>query len=141
MARLDRRGRDQRALAMTQSAMAGAIGELYAARYFSAAQKTRVRGIIAKVAAAFRGHVARAAWLSPASRMIALAKLDTLYVGVGYPEEREDWSDLRIDANDAFGNRQRVADRTYRHALARLTKAYDPHEWALPAQTVGAVLI
>ena len=48
----DERTRDQRALASTQSAMADAIGELYAARYFSPAQKTRVLGIIANVAAA-----------------------------------------------------------------------------------------
>ena len=50
----DQRPRDQQALATTQSAMADAIGQLYAARYFSAAQKTRVNGIIKNVAAAFR---------------------------------------------------------------------------------------
>ena len=137
----DQRTRDERALAFTQSAMAGAIGELYAARYFPPAQKARIRGIIANVATAFREHAAHAAWLSPASRKIALAKLDSLYVGIGYPEEWENWSDLRIDPDDAFGNVQRIADRNDRHALARLAKAYDPHEWALPPQTVGAVLI
>ena len=137
----DQRTREQRALAMTQSAMADAIGELYAARYFSPAQKARVDRIIANVAAAFRVHVAHAAWLSPESRTIALAKLDKLYVGMGYPEAKENWSDLRIDAADAFGNAQRVAQRTYRHSIARLTMAYDPHEWAMTPQTVGAVLI
>ena len=137
----DQRTRDQRALAATQSAMADAIGELYAERYFSPAQKARVRGIIANVTAAFREHVAHAAWLSPASRTIALAKLDRLYVGIGYPEKWESWSDLRIDANDALGNAQRIAERNYRHALARLATPYDPHEWVLPPQTVGAVLI
>ena len=137
----DQRPRDQQALASTQSAMADAIGQLYAARYFSAAQKTRVNGIIKNVAAAFREHVADAAWLSPTSKLVALAKLDRLYVGIGYPEAWEDWGDLRIDSADAFGNAQRIADRQYRHALARLDKPYDPHEWVLPPQTVGAVLI
>ncbi len=136
----DRGSRDQRALAVTQSAMAEVIGELYAARHFAPTQKARVRAIIANVATAFRGHVARVPWLSPASRKIALAKLDALYVGVGYPDAWENWSDLRIDPNDAFGNAQRVADRQRRHALARLGQAYDPHEWALTPQTVGAVL-
>ena len=83
----------------------------------------------------------RAAWLSPESRTIALAKLDRLYVGIGYPEAREDWSDLHIDAADAFGNVQHIAERNYRHALARLAKPYDPHEWVMTPQTVGAVLI
>jgi predicted metalloendopeptidase len=135
----DQRPRDQQALATTQSAMADAIGELYAKRYFSPAQKARVRGIIEHVAAAFREHVADAPWLSPTSRLVALAKLDRLYVGIGYPEAWEDWSDLRIDSTDAFGNALRIADRQHRHALARLDKPYDPHEWVLPPQTVGAV--
>jgi putative endopeptidase len=137
----DRRTRGEQALAITQSAMAGAIGRLYAERYFSPAQKARVRAVIENVAASFREHVARAAWLSPASRKTALAKLDSLYVGIGYPEDWEDWSDLRIDSRDAFGNAQRIAERNYRQALARLTRAYDPHEWVLAPQTVGAVLI
>ena len=137
----DQRPRDQLALASTQSAMADAIGQLYATRYFSAAQKTRVNRIIKSVAAAFREHVADAAWLSPTSRLVALAKIDRLYVGIGYPDAWEDWSDLRVDSTDAFGNAQRIADRQYRHAVARLDKPYDAHEWVLPPQTVGAVLI
>ncbi|HET7373871.1 MAG TPA: M13 family metallopeptidase [Gemmatimonadaceae bacterium] len=137
----DQRTRDQFALETTQSSMAGPIGELYAARYFSPAQKARVRGIIANVTAAFRQHVTHAAWLSRASREIALAKIDRLYVGIGFPERWEDWSDLRIDPVDAFGNLQRVADRNRRQALARLGKPYDSKEWVWNPQSVGAVLV
>jgi endothelin-converting enzyme/putative endopeptidase len=137
----DERTRDQRALAITQSAMAEAIGELYAARYFSAAQKARVRGVIANVATAFREHVAHASWLSPESRKVALEKVDRLYVGIGYPDVWDDWTDLRVDPGDALGNAKRIADRNYHHALARLAGAYDPHEWVLTPQTVGAVLV
>src|SRR5262249_16864951 len=68
----ERRPRDERALAATQSALGGAIGRLYAERYFSAAQKERVLAVIANVAAAFREHAARTAWLSTASRRVAL---------------------------------------------------------------------
>src|SRR5215467_5828517 len=74
----DKRTRAEGALALTQTTMADAIGELYAARYFSSVQKGRVRTIIANVAAAFREHVARAPWLSANSRKIALEKLDRL---------------------------------------------------------------
>ena len=137
----DRRARAERALAATQSAMAGAIGQLYAERYFPPAQKAGVQRVVANVAAVFREHVAHVAWLSPESRTTALAKLDRLYVGIGYPDTWEDWSDVRIDPNDAFGNAQRIADRSYRRALARRSTPFDPHEWVLPSQTVGAILI
>ena len=137
----DQRTRDERARAITQSAMGGAIGELYSARYFPPPQQARVRAIVADVAAAFRARVTRAEWLSAASRTIALAKIDRLYVGIGYPERWEDWSDLRIDPRDAFGNAERMAARSHRQTLARLATPYDQHEWVLPPQTVGAVLI
>jgi endothelin-converting enzyme/putative endopeptidase len=133
-------GRDEQALATTQIAMADAIGQLYAARHFPPEQKARVRRIVANVATAFRAHAARAPWLSPASRATALAKLDRLYVGIGYPETWEDWADLRVDAADAFGNAQRLAARASHHALARLDTPYDQHEWALAPHNVGAVL-
>ena len=137
----DGRTREERALALTQSAMADAIGEMYVRHYFPAAEKARVRGIVANVAAAFRERVAHVAWLSPASRKVALAKLDALYVGIGYADDREDWSDLTIDADDAFGNARRVADRQYRRTLARLGRPFDPREWVFTPHTVGAVLI
>jgi predicted metalloendopeptidase len=137
----DRRARDERALAATQSALAGAIGQLYAERYFPPAQKARVQSVVANVAAVFREHVAHVTWLSPESRAIALAKLDRLYVGIGYPDTWEDWSDLRVDSDDACGNSQRIAERNHRRALARLSTPFDPHEWVLPSHTVGAILI
>jgi putative endopeptidase len=121
--------------------MEDAIGALYAERYFSRTQKARVRGIIENVQAAFRAHVARAPWLSSSSRTTALAKIDALYVGVGYPDVRESWDDLRIDATDAFGNAQRIAERRARRALARLDAKYDQRAWVISPQSVGAVLI
>ncbi|HSE67300.1 MAG TPA: M13 family metallopeptidase N-terminal domain-containing protein, partial [Gemmatimonadales bacterium] len=48
----DQHTRDQQALAVTQSAMADEIGQLYATRYFSPAQKARVNGVIKTVTAA-----------------------------------------------------------------------------------------
>ena len=121
--------------------MADAIGELYAARYFPPTQKARVRAIVANVATAFRAHVAHAAWLSPASRAdrrwpsSTAVRRHRLSGDVGGLERPR--ASTRADA---FGNAQRIADRTYRHALARLVQPYDPHEWALTPQTAGALL-
>jgi len=136
----DRRSREQRALAVTESALSGIIGQLYAERYFAPAQKARVRGIVANVAAAFRQRVANVAWLSPASRAIALAKLDGLYVGIGYPEAWGSWTDLRIDPADAVGNLQRLADRDRRLALSRLATPFDRQQWTLAPQNAGGLL-
>lgn len=133
--------RSQRALEATQSALGDAIGRLYAERYFPPEQKARVRRIVDDVTDAFIRRVEAATWMSPSTRTTALAKLKTLYVGIGYPERWEDYADLVIDPQDAAGNVRRVADRNYRRALGRLGQPVDMHAWWMTPQTVGAILV
>ncbi len=132
--------RAERALEVTQSAMSEALGRMYVERYFPARQKARVQIIVANVIAAFRLRVEAVTWMSPRTRTLALAKLKTLYFGIGYPERWEDFSTLAIDPADAVGNLRRVADRNYRQAIARLGRPVDLTEWRIAPQTVGAVL-
>ncbi len=135
------RSRAQRALEATQLAMSDALGRMYADRYFPAEQKARVQAIVANVAAAFIRRVEAARWMSPRTKTLALAKLKTLYVGIGYPEQWQDYSGLAVDPMDAVGNRRRVADRDYRHAVARLGQSVDRTEWWIAPQTAGAILV
>jgi predicted metalloendopeptidase len=133
--------REQRALEATQSAMTDAIGRIYAERYFPPEQKARVRTIVANVAAAFARRVEKVTWMSPDTRAIALAKLNKLYVGIGYPEQWQDYSDLTIDANDPVGNIRRAAERNYRRVVARIGQPIDMTEWWVSPQMAGAVLV
>jgi putative endopeptidase len=133
--------RSERALEVTQVAMSDGLGRVYARRYFPVEQKARVEPIVANVIAAFRQRVEAAAWLSPGARAVALAKLKTLYFGVGYPERWPDDSGLVVDAADPVGNLRRAADRDYRRAVARLGRSVDRTEWWIAPQTVGAVLV
>jgi putative endopeptidase len=132
--------RAQRALEATQAAMSDAIGKLYTTRHFPPEHKARVQAIAANVVAAFTRRVEAAAWMAPATKTTALAKLRTLYFGVGYPDRWPDDSKLRIDAADAVGNLQRIERRDYRRAVARLGQPVDRTEWAIAAQWPGAVL-
>ena len=131
----------QRALEATQLAMSDAIGKMYVDRYFPVEAKARVQRIVGNVAAAFIKRVEANNWMSPATRTLALAKLKTLYIGIGYPEKWQDHSDLVIDATDAVGNARRVADRNYAQALAKLGQPVDRKEWFMAPQTAGALLV
>jgi predicted metalloendopeptidase len=132
--------RAQRALASTQQAMSGILGQLYAERYFPPQQKARVQAIAANVIEAFRQRVAAVTWLTPASKKQALAKLQTVYFGVGYPEKWQDYSDLKVDAADPIGNLQRLADWNYARALAHIGAPVDVRQWWIAPQTAGAIL-
>lgn len=133
--------RGSRALAATQQAMSGILGRLYVERYFPPQQKARVQAIASNVIEAFRKRVAAVTWLSPASKQQALAKVQSVYFGVGYPEKWQDYSRLTIAADDPIGNLQRLADWSYAQALARLGQPVDLEQWWIAPQTAGAVLL
>jgi len=133
--------RADRALEATQAALGDAVGQLYAERYFPPAQKTRLETIVANVIAAFRRRVEAASWMSPETRATALAKLDSVYFGVGYPERWPDYSTLAVDPTDPVGNLLRARAWSYRRALARLSRPVDRTEWWIPASRPTAILI
>jgi putative endopeptidase len=133
--------RAERALAATQSAMSDAIGRMYAERYFPAAQKARLERISDNVRAALIKRVESATWMSPATKAGSLEKLKTLYVGLGYPDQWEDYSSLIVDPKDPLGNLQRVAARAYRNSLARLGQPVNLKYWYSAPQTVAALLV
>lgn len=133
--------RTQRAIDATHSFMSEALGRMYVERYFPAAQKARVQAIIADVTASFGQRIDAVTWMSPATKVLAKAKVKTLYFGAGYPEKWQDYSDLKVDPADAMGNLERVADRNYRQALARLSQRIDHTEWFIAPQRPGAVLL
>ncbi len=133
--------RADRALAATQAAMRNALGRMYAERYFAAGQKARLERISDEVRAALIQRVEAATWMSAATRASALSKLQTLYVGLGYPDQWEDFSSLTVDPADPLGNLRRVSDRTYLRTLARLGQPVDLKYWYIAPQTVGALLV
>jgi len=123
------------------AALSGLIGQLYAERHFPVAQKARVNLIVRNVSAAFRRRVESVSWLTPASRRAALAKLEMVYFGVGYPERWPNYSPLVVNAADPIGNRLRLAEWNYRETLSRMGQPVDPAAWWISPQTPGAVLL
>jgi endothelin-converting enzyme/putative endopeptidase len=79
--------------------------------------------------------------MSPQTKQKALAKLDALRIGVGYPDRWIDYSALEITRGDAFGNLRRAEAFNRLHNLAKLKQPADPDEWRIDPQIVGAVIL
>src|SRR3546814_10653670 len=77
-------------------------------------------------------------WMAPATKDAALAKLAKMDVMVGYPDKWRDYSALKIDPVDLYGNAKRSAAFEYAYALADLNKPVDRKKWAMNTQTVNA---
>jgi predicted metalloendopeptidase len=91
------------------------------------------------IIAAFRTRIEQLDWMSPATKLKAIAKLATLKVGVGYPDHWQDYRGLKIVAGDAFGNAERAERFEYVRNLRKLGRPIDRTEWVMTPQTVNAV--
>ena len=131
--------RSKRAVRATSAALGDAVGRLYVERYFPPEYKTQGKAMVENIVAAFRRRIDALDWMSAATRSKAKAKLDTLYVGIGYPEHWRDYTGLALERDDALGNQQRIDLFLYRAAVRRLGKPVDKAEWCMTAQTVDAV--
>jgi putative endopeptidase len=116
-----------------------AFGQMYVHRYFSPETKAQVEAIVANIITAFRQRIDALSWMEPATKAEAKAKLDTLYVGVGYPETWRDYSAYEVKADDIFGNLWRGSLFDYHRNVARLGHPVDRKEWVYTPQTVDAM--
>jgi predicted metalloendopeptidase len=133
------RDRWKRGIAVTNLALGDAVGKLYAARYFTAAEKKRAEAMVQNLIAAFSKRIDHLEWMAPETKAKAKAKLAVLKVGVGYPDRWIDYSSLDIRAGDALGNALRAELFETHRNFAKLGKPVDRSEWVMAPQTVNAV--
>jgi len=133
------RPREQRGVYVVNDLLGDAVGQIYAQRFFSPEAKAQAQALVANLIAAYRKRLATLEWMDPSTKAEALAKLSTLYVGVGYPETWHDYSSYEVKPDDLFGNIWRGSLSDYRREVARLGKPVDRHEWVMTPQTVNAV--
>jgi predicted metalloendopeptidase len=129
----------KRALRATNAALPDAVGKLYVERHFAPESKARLQQMVQTIIAAFRARVEALDWMAPETKAKALAKLSTLYVGIGYPERWIDYGSLEIVVGDPVGNAERAELAEYQRSVAKLGKAVDKSEWWMAAQVVNAL--
>jgi putative endopeptidase len=129
----------KRAVGNTSAALGDSVGKLYVKSYFPPEAKAKIQAMVKNIIAAFGRRIDNLAWMTPATRAKAKAKLDTLYVGVGYPEHWRDYSGLKVLRDDPLGNAERSDLFDYQWTLSKLRKPVDKTEWWMTPQTVNAV--
>ncbi len=129
----------KRAVAATSTQLGDAVGQLYVKHYFPASSKAEIEQLVKNLVAAFHDRIDTLNWMTPATRARAKDKLDTLRVGVGYPDTWRNYSSLDVRADDALGNRLRAEKHEYERQRAKLGQNVDKSEWWMTPQTVNAV--
>ena len=65
----------------------GAVGSMYARRYFGKEQKTPIKEMITYLKESFRKIIKETTWMSADTMTIALKKLDAMKEHIAYPDE------------------------------------------------------
>ncbi len=129
----------KRAMAIPNSMLGEAVGELYVAKYFPEESKTYMIELVNNLQIALGQHIDSLTWMSDATKAKAHEKLATFTVKIGYPDKWKDYSEITIDPNKSYAENVYNASVWYtQDNYKKLGKPVDKDEWHMTPQTVNA---
>jgi len=132
------RPRWKRGVGLVDSTVGEVVGQTYVAKYFPPSSKAQMVELIANLKTAMSKRIEQSPWMAAATKAEAQTKLSKMKVMVGYPDKWRDYSGLKIDAADLYGNVSRSRAFEWAYALSDLGKPVDDGKWAMTPQTVNA---
>jgi len=115
-----------------------AVGQLYSAKYFPPAAKTKIEELVTNLKIAMHERIKNLDWMGEATKAQALKKLDTYNIKVGYPDKPRDYSNVEIRDDDLVGNVRRAAVADWAFNVQRLPGPVDMSDWGMTPQTNDA---
>ena len=132
------RPRWKRGVQLVDGSLGEVVGQTYVAKYFPPSSKAQMVELIANLKTAMAARIEKAPWMSPATKAEALTKLSKMQVMVGYPDKWRDYSGLKLDADDLYGNVAASRRFEWAYTLSDLGKPVDHGKWGMTPQTVNA---
>ncbi|MCH5229695.1 MAG: M13 family metallopeptidase [Muribaculaceae bacterium] len=135
----EQRPRWKKSLAVTESNLGEAVGELYVAEYFPESSKVYMEGLVENLRTALGKHIINLPWMSDDTKVAAMKKLNAFTVKIGYPDKWKDYSELELDPSLSYWenvhNAHMWAQKKY---LEKWGKPVDRTEWGMTPQTINA---
>lgn len=133
------RPREDRATALLDTCLGDAVGRMYVARWFSPTDKATAQALTDRLRDALKRRLEQNGWLSDAAKTAALERLANTRVGIGYPDQWRDYSDLSLSADDLVGNVRRCRSHEWSQKVEALRSGQDNRFWSLPPHQVNAL--
>ena len=134
----EQRARWKRGVSLVSNNLGEAVGKLYVEAYFPAESKAKMEKLVADLRVALKARIEKLDWMTPETKARAQAKLAAFTVKIGYPNKWRDYSALKIDAKDLYGNVERASAFEWAFNVDKLGKPVDRDEWGMFPQTVNA---
>jgi len=120
----------------------GTVGELvgkeYVALYFPAWKKEKMEHYIQTMIGVFKERVDGLEWMSEKTKEKAKEKLNRLGVKIGYPEEWEEYKEVKDVNNTMVDQLMQYTCFEYKKNWAKMDKPTDLKEWHMTPQTINA---
>ena len=91
----------KRAVSTVSGVLGEAVGQMYVKKYFPAAAKERMVGLVKNLQNALGERIQALEWMGDSTKVKALEKLSTFHVKIGYPDKWKDYSALEVK-DDSF---------------------------------------
>jgi len=132
------RPRWKRGVDLVDGSLGEVLGRAYVEAYFPPESKAKIQDLVANLKTAMGQRIENAAWMAPTTKAEALKKLAKMDVQVGYPDKWRDYSGLKIDPTDLYGDVERSESFEWAYGVSDLGKAVDHKKWGMTPQTVNA---
>ncbi|WP_299337792.1 M13 family metallopeptidase [uncultured Psychroserpens sp.] len=130
---------DERALGTVDGTVGEAIGKLYVDAKFPPEAKEKAEKMIANVITAFQNRIQKLDWMTDETKKKAVEKLDKFTVKIAYPDEWEDYSELKVKEGNSFTeNMLAVGHWQKEKNLSEIGEPVDKSRWGMPPQMVNA---
>jgi putative endopeptidase len=128
----------KRGIAATESQVGELVGKAYAEKWFPAQNKSAMEALVGNLRKAMAANLSDLAWMSPATRKEAEAKLAAFTPKIGYPDKYKTYDGLQLSPTTPLANA--IAARTWaqNYDMPRIGMAVDKTEWGMLPQTVNA---
>ncbi|MFW0736702.1 M13 family metallopeptidase [Flavobacterium sp. N502536] len=134
--------REEKALQVVNSSIGEALGKLYVEKVFPAEAKSKAVDMIHNVILAYQNRINNLTWMSAATKVKAIEKLNKITVKVGYPDKWKDYSALEIksvaEGGSYIQNTINISKWNFKKGIEKLNKPVDKTEWGMSPQTVNA---
>ena len=132
------RDRWKRGVDMVNGSLGEAVGQIYVQRHYPPEASRQMGELIENFRAALKEKIETNSWMDAATKKEALAKLATFDPRTGHPVKYIDYSTLKVDRSDLFGNVLRSERFEWNLLLERMKKPVDRTLWGMTPQTNNA---
>ncbi|WP_165835521.1 M13 family metallopeptidase [Ruminiclostridium sufflavum] len=123
----------------TQNIMSDYLGKAFIDKYFSARAKQDVENMVTDFISIYKSRVSKLDWMSAVTKQMAIKKLDTMTVKIGYPDSWESPMDkVEIKSGSYFSNMTAIAKQSRLENIALQGRPVDNTKWMMSAYEVNA---